>query len=42
MRSLANKLNNNKSNFLFGDGASNQGVVLESFNLAAFLSLPLV
>ena len=41
---LANKLNNNKSLIFcfFGDGASNQGVVLESFNLAAFLSLPLV
>ncbi len=42
--SLANKLDNSDSLIycFFGDGASNQGVVLESFNLAAFLSLPIL
>ena len=38
--SLSNKLDKEDLVFcFFGDGASNQGVVLESFNLAAFLSL---
>lgn len=41
---LANRLDHLNSVIFcfFGDGASNQGVVLESFNLAAFLSLPLI
>tara|TARA_B100000242_G_scaffold66464_1_gene41245 strand:- start:258 stop:1232 length:975 start_codon:yes stop_codon:yes gene_type:complete len=41
---LANKLDKKDSIVFcfFGDGASNQGVVLESFNLAGFLSLPII
>ncbi len=41
---LSNKLDKKKEIVFcfFGDGASNQGVVLESFNLAAFLSLPIL
>tara|TARA_B100000886_G_scaffold331881_1_gene283956 strand:+ start:7316 stop:8290 length:975 start_codon:yes stop_codon:yes gene_type:complete len=41
---FANKLDKKDSLVFcfFGDGASNQGVVLESFNLAGFLSLPII
>ncbi len=41
---LSNKLDKKEEIVFcfFGDGASNQGVVLESFNLAAFLSLPIM